>query len=391
MAIIIPSKHIYSIEDNSKLLKNKIDRIDYSQKIVNTKIEETNVYNISMRNVDFYNGDNKSNSENNTVENISFWGVALAYVEQTPIYLHVSIMVNNDYGDIINLSTMKVMVIVDKYRQEISKEVSITYNKKDKQVTIDVLNTNLSAQTLIDKDIVFTKDLKSISRTEHLSAVYNTLEVTSTAEIESSPNDEYFDLEISLTDDNNYIIDCILYVGIINSSLGNTAYSILDNIKLPNLILNGEQIEYRPTRIDLSFSGQKISVEVKEENLIIGNGKFLYNYEDSNELMQSTNNPTLNAKLEKIIDKWKDGRERAVLECGIADYYDENGNRIKDMNSGDTFKLHEQVIPYIYQGLGLPELPISTKKNGEPKVFEIIGREISYEGVPLQKITILEV
>lgn len=473
MAIIIPSKHIYSIEDNSKLLKNKVDRVEYSQKIVDTKIEEDNVYNTSA-NVGFLEDESQHKTNSDIAERMdlsnSYWDVAFVQVEQIPIYFD-GIIIIPKYFNMYSIQTLNDIsnnysIYVNQYQGEIigsAQAVNIFLNS----TSVNIKYKELLQNSLINKSIIWQDNFKTIAKEEKFISPEIGVEIIAHTEISFDDNET--NIYLYNEDNDNYYISAHIFCGITNISFGghnNIFYSgiITTTMDLP---LNGNYITYSPTRIDFSFNGQKVSIDVKEENLSIGNGKNIYNYEDSNELMQSTNTPTLNTRLQKIIDKWKDGREIAVLECGIADYYNDleyiitvvgtgsagyynyidlrsnyplnikvgdkikippnydeievsrvlnngldircdapysvtlpplkssfiysTGSIVKIKDNGDTFKLHEQVIPYIYRGLGLGEEPMSLKKNGEPKVFEVIGREISYEGVPLQKITILEV
>lgn len=95
--------------------------------------------------------------------------------------------------------------------------------------------------------------------------------------------------------------------------------------------------------------------------------------------------------LENVVKKYSNGKEVYELKCSISRYNDTNGNvAIEPTNTSypATFEKHDIVEPYIFTSKG--EVPLSTKSDGTPKRFEIIGIDYEYRGVVWQKLTIQE-
>lgn len=87
-----------------------------------------------------------------------------------------------------------------------------------------------------------------------------------------------------------------------------------------NFPMYGDYDEYVPEAIAITIYGNTINLDLQNETLTIGNGKHVYSFV-GNELIQSTNNPTVKENYKKIIDSWKNGKEVATLRCSIDDYY----------------------------------------------------------------------
>lgn len=54
-----------------------------------------------------------------------------------------------------------------------------------------------------------------------------------------------------------------------------------------------------------------------------------------------------------------------------------------------SFRLHDEVIPMIF-GANRQDVPMSKYQNGTPKVFEVVGSNIIYDGAVWQELTLLE-
>ena len=54
-----------------------------------------------------------------------------------------------------------------------------------------------------------------------------------------------------------------------------------------------------------------------------------------------------------------------------------------------SFRLHDEVIPMIYGANG-EDVPMSRKQDGSPKVFEVVGSNIIYDGAVWQELTLQE-
>lgn len=140
----------------------------------------------------------------------------------------------------------------------------------------------------------------------------------------------------------------------------------------------------------IKFIGDKYEVDLQEQTAIIGSGNKVFSF-DGNELIQTTNTPTQESKYQGIIDKWKNGKQTAVISCPIADYYDENGNKVVDITQSGKmiFKEGDIVIPYIYTNKG--DKPLSYNKNLSPKQFKVVGTKILENQGGTQELTLQEI
>lgn len=142
-------------------------------------------------------------------------------------------------------------------------------------------------------------------------------------------------------------------------------------------------------QVTLTFYGNTVRLDLSDKNISIGEGNDTHSF-GGNELVQTTNVPKIENMYKNIIDKWKNGKQTATLTCPITDYYDENGNKIIDINvSGKMlFKEGDIVIPYIYTNDG--DKPMSYNKDFTPKQFKIVGTSISKRQGCMQELTLLE-
>ncbi len=121
----------------------------------------------------------------------------------------------------------------------------------------------------------------------------------------------------------------------------------------------------------------------------------------TNELVQGDNVYGLASSTENYSDKfvtevynrYANGKETATLLCSIGKYYDLDGNLVVDAESPDSnipplMKKYDLVVPYIMTVNG--EVPLSVDTDGAPKQFQIIGVNISYNGIVRQEIIIQE-
>lgn len=95
----------------------------------------------------------------------------------------------------------------------------------------------------------------------------------------------------------------------------------------------------------------------------------------------------------EVFDRYKNGKETATLLCSVGKYYDLEGNLVVDAESADStipplLKKYDIVVPYIMTANG--EEPLSSDASGNAKQFQVIGVNISYNGVLRQEIVIQE-
>ncbi len=107
--------------------------------------------------------------------------------------------------------------------------------------------------------------------------------------------------------------------------------------------------------------------------------------------LQQTGNQAILVQYLKTIDKWKNGKQTAIIACPIADFYDTNGNKVIDTSTSTKmlFDIGDIVIPYNYTNQG--DKPIAYNKDFMPKQFKVVGTNISKKQGVQQVLTVQEV
>lgn len=161
----------------------------------------------------------------------------------------------------------------------------------------------------------------------------------------------------------------------------------------------GEAIE--PISLIVDVKGDKYSIDLQTTNISIGTGSNVTSVEN-NELLQRLNYTTdtnsgltenlIRSGYQRVINKYKNGKETLKLKLAVGEYYDTDGNlaiSTKDGNLKMLFEIGDEVVPYKNSALG-KDLPMSVDKNGKAKSFIVVGTRIIYGGVLYQEITLQE-
>lgn len=160
--------------------------------------------------------------------------------------------------------------------------------------------------------------------------------------------------------------------------------------------INGIYEEYNAEKIQFSVFGNTITLKI--ENTPVSYGE---NNEENRFSMQQNDalqeNATIGGKplgqhiADTIIDIYKDGKQTAVIKCGIGEYRDENGDlAISTKVDGIPmhFSIYDVVQPYVMDERG-KDVPLS-KKNGLPCNFLVLGRKFIYDGEVMQELYLQE-
>lgn len=148
-----------------------------------------------------------------------------------------------------------------------------------------------------------------------------------------------------------------------------------------------------PKQVEITIYGNTIGIDLTNGSVTYGSGNKPYSL-SGNELLQD-NGKSANISLTKnlannILDQYAKGKETATLLCSISDYYDESGEKVIDTKTNKmSFRLHDEVIPYVYGADG-KDKPMSKNQDGSSKVFEVVGSNIIYDGAVWQELTLLE-
>lgn len=170
--------------------------------------------------------------------------------------------------------------------------------------------------------------------------------------------------------------------------------------------VDGSYTRYEPKSLSLSLYGKIIEYKIDTENMVVKN----YNTDatgtisiSKNEFIQSENvyeesdgtgKNAVNYLYGKVLTDYTKGKETATIECPISDYDENDGSkpsiRVDNSTEKMTFEIGDKVIPMVYVGNG-EDKPMSKYNNGQPKVFEVLGVKMKYEGVPRQILGLQEV
>lgn len=399
MAIIIPSKNIFNIT-NQKILDNSIDYVSseiFIPSVQNRIDVETNSFSFNYDDlegniIDVKNGKYKieySVTENENDDNVlilfSYCRIlnetyiksldlilskierinsfVSSYYEESP---HISYSIVGDVitGDVSGIATCSLLKGGGIYYLTFPNiTYKITNEKVDNNISFDIEEVMNTHEVFVDEE---TGDY-SISSSIKFSKKIN----------KKISNDK---LKLD-----NVIIG---YDAVVLGGDANVAYLKNEEFTINFNKTNGYK-KYIPRKINIIVRGDVYEFDLKNEDFIVDFDKTKKDlfYQNSNELFQSTNIPSVKSSLKNIIKQYKNGKENILLLCSISDYFDEELNKVIDIKSNDkmTFNIGDIIIPFRFNENG-KDVPIS-KLKGEAKSFEVISSKISNkDGVVLQEI-----
>ena len=498
MAIIIPSKNIYEVQ-NPKVRDNVIDRIEVNAtEVVPNNEYETPVYNTNQT-------INQVSANSDIDENLSAPTNATSGGGATAKILSVAYVAYNDKKtydftvDIPILQSNKYIsnLILGKDKDGNPNIKYALYGKEETGTATGIWKIKSSAIgfTVIKGDITYsTPSAISGEGALEIKKELVLMEDTYTPSITAKANTTLED--IGTLADINYptkiekdgkeyyrisgnIMCGVRTVGIKGASGWNSASG---NTEPTTISLSGNYVRYVPTSIEITIYGNTIGIDLTDKTVYI-NGETAKKVHsvDGNELMQTTNyrefnrswemvqdtdykiitnsgeiaplalkitttisfinddaisakktvsyrvsgvyysqivgegvdifsfeglatrisiSATLNRKLYSIKsmyggtqEEYARGKETATIRCSIADYYDESGNKVIAIDNSTKkmfFEEGDQVIPMVYGADG-QDHAMSLYKNGSPKVFNVLGSKIYYDGAVWQELSLQEV
>lgn len=429
MAIVIPSKHIYS-KSFDPVIDNNIDRVEVNAITPSNVYDyDTIVYNADFTDLGSYLPDNYDLKADNksvhqtpaTQPEMYYYAEAISFVNIRPAYTTVSIKIpKNQNNKLINKiydkENIKYSLVLDeKTTVPISVTVNISsddgkptnsnisyagfnWNYNDRQ-TAQIAGIELKDYLSISNPVtvpeanatpvqgVTATASKTLSNQENISSIYATL----------NAQDDTWDLlnlkiltavYVEKAEENKYI----------KSSYG---YSLSKT-----RTLSGTAEIYAAKQLSITIYGDTINLDLQDKTKIIGDGNNVFSF-DGNEIIQTTNEYLISKQIilkketsslpmqipyfiiqnnvdvkvgdkiqyenqtftvsyvsnnnviilnsltfgndfsngaiinatalliddidenyNKIINEWKNGKQTAVITCPIADYYDENGDKI---------------------------------------------------------------
>lgn len=392
MAIIIPSKQIYD-KDNEIIRNNLIDKVE----IVTQTVTLTTSYDQEIAVITTDMGNEVYDTDydyyySSTQDNFT----CFSHVQIIPAYVDLEFTIPKtdlpvDINDVDFEYTITGNIIHGNTSQSLrfanGSNAVVYYLDTD-----SIIYSQTSSQSGQQYDISLA--LKTVSNS--VSYYFNGNTYSANASVTLNVSNNVISKSI-VEEDDGYLVNIRLLAGITRiKAQGNYTYDP-SQYNVPNNLyqttLNGTYEQYVPTTITISFYGIYADVNTEDVALVYGSGKRSFTV-DSNELMQtptsSYNDNAISKICNSILSYYKNGLQVLTLLCSISDYYDEDGNLVitKDGSQSMIFRLHDEVIPYVYGVNG--DVPLALNNDFTPKVFKVIGTNVYYDGAVWQELTLKE-
>ena len=454
MAIRIPSKNIYNI-DNPKVRDNVIDKISVDNTIVSPNNEyEIVVYNAKLdiskttpnasavrqgaehfpeellkhtaiakvatkivdkiatiseikipKKIDneiitkIYN-EKKENSGTSYTQISKYAEEKIYYYQSDSVYTYIDQRDNIDSEDYYGKFDFNLISTIPINSKTLERQTTISDITTDCLVSFTATNTNKS-NYFADKweYEISSESHNDILATLDYTSAYNTiLNIHEYQNLSSPIESDLSNLDIREDDDDEYY-----YIKNINIYVGRTIYCCATALNLPipinentnkNFPCKIVEIQRNVENAEITIYGNTIGIDLTNGSVTYGSGNKPHSL-SGNELLQDNGKVGEIALTEhlanNVLNQYRKGKETATLLCDINDYYNESGEKVIDIKTDRmSFRLHDEVIPYVYGANG-QDFPMSKKKDGSPKVFEVVGSNIIYDGAVWQEITLLEI
>lgn len=417
MAIKIPSKNIYEME-NPKVRDNVIDNVSVEQTVVAPNNEYGNaIYNDDISNIsNIKYEENTKKLESKRIPLISggiiaSYYFAHAYLNNKLGYYETTFQIprlkDNKYitklyrgtkeenGKIVDEDVIFFQVYGETKTTSLEATVTLGDTAEDDTITAKSYGEPTTKEGIIDiSDLPKVVTSKNTWADPDLVAEIIGLSGKSSYTIQPyTDNDDYITVNLS-----------ILCYELVEEMKGAWDYS---NPSGKTYTITGQQTIKTPKEISITAYGNTVGISltdgsityIKDDsgNIVEGVGNKPHSL-SKNELLQdsaTTNSNSTTKELAKnILTQYEKGKETATLLCDINEYYDYDNNdqlKISVKNNGlpMTFKIGDEVIPMIFSK-DKRDVPMSKYKNGNPKVFKIVGIEKIYDGAVWQKLYMQE-
>ena len=351
MAIVIPSKNIHSINFDP-VIDNQIDKVEIEAKeIVPDNHYEETVYNEAI----IENINNKTQFSENIWnygrKNIQAPMVYTVYISQIvfrPRYITKMIQIP------INQKNSYIKDIFDKVDKEGNPNIRISINGRkfksnnargmfeasfDSSGEINKVQSSVYVSGSASHDGEYEQFVELPTEETYTANITNasgsSMSVTSNLSFIPDTNitEALFSIVTNEKGENCYQITLKIYsdLQVYKLSGYNSEQSQAPQNMYLDFSMSGVYEEYLSDKIDITFYGNKIGIDLQENTVTIGNGNKIFSF-DGNELIQTTNTPTQVSKYQSVIDDWKNGKQTATITCSISEYSDESGKLIKSTN-----------------------------------------------------------
>ena len=421
MAIIIPSKNIYGM-DNPKIIDNVVDNVTVNSNV----ISKDNKYNVPVHlekytaslfehafTTDYEEWTNAAtvNARSGLDAYVHYAGSAVGirthYANDVRVSIYrilknayISTLLTgynkNGYAN-VNYSVVykhyigNAKIYVTQYpmsmgdNNDFVNDVQLTYNgdyetsqgnlpKLSVEKTTEYTNSNLQS-AIISKAYVVQEDKTTLFDDN----------------IIKNFDDTFFSCEIK-----NILCGVEMYNASVSGNMSKDAWGGDPTSKTRNITLDGVCEKYVPIEIEITFNGNTIGINLADGSFTYGSGNKPLSL-NGNELLQDNGkvgNKSLSQHLaDNILQQYQNGKETATILCDINDYYSTEGEKIistKDVNFRKmTFDIYDEVVPFISSEKG-SETPMSIDFGGRAKTFVVLGRRTIYDGAAWQELHLQE-
>ena len=423
MAIIIPSKNTYD-RQNPKVRDNVIERIEVGA----VEANPSNDYEVTVYNEDIVNFTTEETSSDPNGKDIGVSAYAKGYSIMGAGTLYYGVGAYCAFNNYKKTNNFSIKIPKLKNNSFINK----LYYGKDEEDNSNIkysisgyVNTGTASSTFNYKlkasGMVLTPSTINYGSPEKgddirieipkketysYSGTYGSDTISTTANVNFYNNSSILTAEPSDLIENGieyYILTFNVIAGWRVVKMGGYKGSLILSGS-GDFPMSGTYEEYFPTQIEITIYGNTIGIDLTDKTVYI-NGETAKKVHsiDGNELMQTSNyikdeneNITENAigtMYGKTRKKYEHGKETATIRCSVGDYYDyDSGEKMIaiDKSTGKmSFKLYDQVIPMVYGADG-KDRPMSTYQDGSPKVFQVLGTNIYYDGAVWQELSLQE-
>lgn len=333
MAILIPSKNIYGISDNNKVLDNKITSVS----IETNKVVPNNQYSsplIHQRVIPLdptYTETNDNDHEWSMATSAQSGGIyyACAYRKEYAHHFRTQIKIPTEiengyidklYRDAEEGNIVEYTLYGDIREEKIQSSVYLeAWNKNFDNFSNDAKMSEIQVvgSAEIQQNIVLDfKNMEFKTSVTNDWGAPNTV-VTATAIGVGNTNNITAKIE-----NNKVVIDLYCFSQFQSDSMSGISSGTYAT--LPNITIEGTRRYYTIKQIDVTVFGNTIGIKFDNSTNLYGSSEGKPINWDTNELFQYTSHSENIAN--SILWEYKNGKETAIIKCSIGEYYYDDGN-----------------------------------------------------------------
>ena len=406
MSIKIPSKNIYG-KNSSKIRDNFIDVVTANQVVIAPQNKyESPVYtsNFNFNSFDLERSNSKKVNVHRATGPLQVTRYSGIYYNTILYYKDISFEINkqidNSYiSKVYHEQDRKISwsIFGNLYEKDILR--ATIGSGFDNYESADSLSTSIQygeQTTLQKKELLMLPEIPlTVEYTSKNLSAALPWEDTVTIDVDVA-DESYFTVTDDVDGDKYKIFGRILCGLVVEKATG---YEETTSGTTSSIYMTGKWQYYEGEEAQVTVYGNTIGISLTNGAVVYGNGNSPYSI-DQNELIQSTAKTygisTTEYISRSILQGYKYGKETAVLKCSISDYFDENDElaisadgKVGSTPDRMTFQNGDEVIPMVCGADG-KDRPLS-QKNGEPKVFKVLGVKCFYDGAVWQEISLQEV